>query len=182
MHKYLIKNWWLLPLIGILFIIGGIFMIIKPFASIGALTVLFSISFFVWGIFEVLFSLSNTHNQNWGWYLAGGILDVLIGVILMSSNIFVQMEMFAIFIGFWMIFKACSLFGHTFELKHLGYQNWGWLLFLSILTLVLAFLVLAIPAVALGTILICVSISFFSLGFFHIIMGFNIRKINKLNN
>jgi len=176
MNNYSVKNRWLLPLIGLLFIVGGIFMLLKPFASIGALTLLFSVSFFVWGIFEIAFSCSNTHNQNWGWYLAGGILDLLIGVILMNSNLFTQMEIFAFFMGFWILFKAVSLLGHTFELKHLGYPNWGWLLFLSVLTFILAFLVLAIPTFALGTLLICLSISLIFLGIFYMMMGFNIKN------
>ncbi|MCL1938812.1 MAG: DUF308 domain-containing protein [Candidatus Azobacteroides sp.] len=179
MDYYSIKNWWMLPLIGILFIIGGIFMISKPFASIEAMTLLFSVSFFVWGIFEIIFSFSNMHNQNWGWYLAGGILDLLIGILLLSSSFFSQMEIFAFFMGFWIMFKACSLLGHTFELKHLKYKNWGWLLFLSILAFVLSFLVLAVPALALETLLIFVSISLLFLGTFYVMMGFSVRKIDK---
>ena len=178
-YNYSIKNWWILPLVGLLFIVGGIFMLSKPLASLGVMTVLFSVSFFVWGIFEIVFSFSNTHNQNWGWYLAGGVLDLLVGIILMSSSFFSQMEMFAFFMGFWIMFKACSLFGHTFELKRLGYQNWGWLLFVSILTFVLAFLMLAIPALALGTLLIYVSISLIFMGIFYVVMGFDVKKINQ---
>lgn len=178
MDNYSIKNWWILPVIGVLFIIGGIFMLSKPFASIEALTILFSVSFFVWGIFEIAFSFSNTQNPNWGWYLAGGILDLLIGIILICSNLFMQMEMFAFFMGFWIMFKAVSLLGHTFELKHWGYSNWGWLLFLSIITFILAFLILAIPTFALGTLLVFLSISLIFLGIFYVIMGFNLKKIS----
>ncbi|MCL1942854.1 MAG: DUF308 domain-containing protein [Candidatus Azobacteroides sp.] len=170
--NFSIKNWWLLPLIGVLFIIGGIFMMVKPFASIAAMTMLFSVSFLVWGIFEIVFSFANTRNQNWGWYLAGGILDLLIGVMLISSNLFEQMEILAFFIGFWLIFRGSALMGHTFEFKHSGNKNWGWLLFLAIITLLAAFAVMAIPALALGTMLIWISISLIFLGVFYIVLGF----------
>ncbi|MDR1760445.1 MAG: DUF308 domain-containing protein [Fibrobacter sp.] len=171
--SYSIKYWWLLSLIGVLFIIGGVFMLAKPFASIAAMTILFSVSFFVWGIFEIVFSLYNTRNQNWGWYLAGGVLDLLIGIMLMSSSLFEQMEILAFFIGFWLIFRGAVLMGHSFEFKHLGVKNWGWLLFLAIVTLLLAFAVIAIPALALGTVLIWVSISLIFLGISYIVLGFS---------
>lgn len=110
-------------------------MMVTPFSSMAAMTVLFSVSFLVWGFFEIAFSCANTHAQNWGWYLAGGILDLLIGVMLMSSNIFEQMEILAFFMGFWLLFRGASLMGHSFEFKHLGVKNWGWLLVLSIVML-----------------------------------------------
>ncbi len=83
--KQTVKNWWLFAILGILLIIGGIYVITVPVESYVTLSIFFSVMIFVNGIFDVVFSISNSKIINgWGWYLAGGILEILLGIVLMN--------------------------------------------------------------------------------------------------
>ena len=69
---YAVKNWWLSLLVGLLYIIAAIYLMFAPLASYIALSILFSVSMFVSGLFEIAFALANKKGiSSWGWYLAG---------------------------------------------------------------------------------------------------------------
>ena len=75
---YAVKNWWLSLLVGLLYIIVAIYLMFAPLASYVALSILFSVSMFVSGLFEIAFALANKKGiSSWGWYLAGGIIDLI---------------------------------------------------------------------------------------------------------
>ncbi|MGM5630259.1 DUF308 domain-containing protein [Apibacter raozihei] len=175
--KRIVKNWWVMLILGILFLIAGVITVTQPAPSLVFLTTFFSVSFFVLGIFEIFFSLSNTHTSSWGWYLAGGILDLLIGIILLKSSMITQMGILAFFIGFWLLFKGVSLIGHSFDLKNLGINSWGWLLVLGILELILSFVIILFPPVGLAALLIWISISLIFLGIYYIGLSFSLKNI-----
>ncbi len=177
--QQIIKNWWLMLLLGILFLLVGIIAVGYPTPSLVFLTTFFSVSFFILGIFEIAFSVSNTHTSNWGWYFVGGLLDLLIGIILISSNIITQMGILAFFIGFWLMFKGASLIGHSFDLKNIGIKNWGWLLILGILELIVSIIIIFYPPVALAALLIWVSISLVFLGIYYIGLSFSLKNIKN---
>ena len=83
--KRTVKNWWLFVVLGIFFIIGGIWVMTTPLETYITLAIIFSVMIFVNGIFDVVFSISNSKIINgWGWYLAGGILEILLGIVLMN--------------------------------------------------------------------------------------------------
>ena len=83
---YAVKNWWLSLLVGLLYIIVAIYLMFAPLASYVALSILFSVSMFVSGLFEIAFALANKKGiSSWGWYLAGGIIDLILGIFLMAS-------------------------------------------------------------------------------------------------
>lgn len=77
------KNWWLSLILGVLFIFLGIWVLRTPLTSYISLSILFSISIFLSGLFGIIFSISNrTQIDGWGWHLAGGIFDLIVGVLL----------------------------------------------------------------------------------------------------
>ena len=78
-----IKNWYL-PLIGgIIFIGVGVLVLMTPHESYLTLSIIFSISFLISGILDVVFSISNRNEmEGWGWNLALGLLNMVIGFIL----------------------------------------------------------------------------------------------------
>jgi len=56
---YAVKNWWLSLLLGILYVLAGICVLFTPIASYIAISILFSISLIVGGIFEIVFAMNN---------------------------------------------------------------------------------------------------------------------------
>jgi len=166
-----LKQRWMLPVVGVLFIIVGIIMLAAPGATMATFAILFPVSFFVWGIFEICFAFANIKYRNWGWYLVNGILDVLIGILLINSSVLAEIQMIAFFMGFWLMFRGVMAMGHAFDLKRLGAKNWGWLLATAILSIVLSFVVLMLPLAAVETLLIWVSVTLICVGVSSIAQG-----------
>ena len=90
---YAVKNWWMSLLLGLLYIAVALCLLFAPVSSYVALSVIFSISILVSGILEIFFAVGNKKIINsWGWYLAGGIIDLLIGIYLVFYPL-VSMEL-----------------------------------------------------------------------------------------
>ena len=74
---YAVKNWWMSLLLGLLYIAVALCLLFAPVSSYVALSVIFSISILVSGILEIFFAAGNKKTiSSWGWYLAGGIIDL----------------------------------------------------------------------------------------------------------
>ena len=83
--EHAVKNWWLSLILGILYIIVALCLLFAPGSSYIALSVIFSISMLISGIIEIIFSISNRRSiSSWGWYLAGGIIDLILGIYLVA--------------------------------------------------------------------------------------------------
>ena len=80
-----VKNWWVFLIIGILMIVGAIWMFKTPVESFVGLVAFFSILILISGILSIFYVLGNKSDlDDWGLYLTGGILDVVIGLILLN--------------------------------------------------------------------------------------------------
>ncbi|TYC10579.1 HdeD family acid-resistance protein [Bizionia gelidisalsuginis] len=177
--KSAVKNWWISLLIGIIYIIAGIWVFQTPLASYVSLSILFSAFIFVSGIFQIFFSISNRKNmQSWGWYLAGGILDLIIGLLLMTHPL-LTMTILPLYVGFWLVFQGIMAIGLSFQIKSADVPNWGWLLFLGILTLVFSFLVLSNPIFAGLSIVYMTAMALITAGIFRIILAFGLKKMKN---
>lgn len=81
--KDTIEHWYLLLILGTIFIVIGIWALITPVETYLSLAVLFSAAFFVIGIIEIISSITFRNQLNaWGWSLAAGILNSIIGLVL----------------------------------------------------------------------------------------------------
>mgnify|MGYP002189487413 FL=1 len=75
--KQAVKYWWVSLLIGLLAIMLGIWCLTSPWSTITALSIVFSVTFFVSGVFEIIFAVSNRNTlKGWGWTLVSGIIEI----------------------------------------------------------------------------------------------------------
>ena len=104
-----VKHWWLFLLTGILLIVGSIWVFLTPVESYVNLAWIFSILVLVTGISYVIFSISNRKKlEDWGWYLAGGIFEIVMGIILVSYPD-LTIIMLPLFVGFWLMFRGAQI-------------------------------------------------------------------------
>ena len=109
--KHSVKNWWTSLLLGIVYIIVALWLMFSPLSSYVALSIVFSISMLISGILEIIFSLSNRKGvPSWGWYLVGGIIDLILGIYLIAYPM-VSMEVIPFIIAFWLMFRGFSSTG-----------------------------------------------------------------------
>ncbi len=175
------KYWYLSLILGVLFIITGVLVLRTPLESYLALSILFSVTFFVNGIFEVVYSISNRKQlDNWGWVLAGGIVDLLFGIWLISSPL-VSITVLPFFVGFMLLFRSFAAIGFAVDLKSFGVKEWGWLLALGILGMLFSFIMLWNPMFAGLTIVMWTAGAFITIGVFKIFLSFKLKQLDTFS-
>lgn len=173
------KNWWLSLILGIVFIALGIWIFKTPITSYISLAILFSASILVSGVFGIIFSISNrTQLEGWGWFLAGGIFDLIVGTLLVLHPA-LTMSILPFYVGFWVLFRGVFGIGVSFQLKSFGTPYWGWLLAIGILTVLFSFLLLLNPVFTGLSIVYMTAFAFVALGIFRIILAFDLKKIHN---
>lgn len=174
-----VKYWWLYLLNGIIFLIAGFVVFSNPFSSYVLLSIFFSVTLFVTGIFEIAFAVSNRKGHvGWGWSLASGIVDLAIGFILMLYPS-VSMAVIPLFLAFWFMFKGISLIGFSIQLHTEKIPNWGWVLVGGIGLIVIAIVILDNPTLGVAAILGLMAAAFWGTGIFSIIFAFRLRHVKK---
>src|SRR6266478_8603927 len=136
-----VNYWWLLLLSGLIFIVIGIWIFASPVAAYLSLSILFAIGMLTIGVFETSFALTARKSlDGWGWMLASGILDFVIGGYLLAYPA-VTMAVLPFILGFWLLFRGFSAVGFAFDMKSYGAADWGWLLALAIGIIFFGFMV-----------------------------------------
>ncbi|GLU56927.1 HdeD family acid-resistance protein [Dyadobacter frigoris] len=169
---YTIKPGWISFLLGFLFILIGIWVLITPAESYLALSVIFSITFLVNGIFEIFSAASSQKSSNRGWVLAGGIFDLLLGIMLISNPL-ITAGILPFYVGFGLMFRSMMAIGVSFQFS--GIKGWGWLLFLGIGGLIFSFMLLRNPVFAGMTIVTFTGLAFLVIGIFRLVLGFKFK-------
>ena len=177
------RYWWLSLLIGIFAIIMGIWSIVTPDTTLVALTVFFIATFFISGIIDIVYAVSNRKIlNNWGWPLAGGIIDIVLGILLVSLPLPVITTMLVYFVGFWILFRSVLSLGFACELQQSGVKSWGWMLALSILGILFSILFMLSPVINGMFVVMLVSLAFFTYGIFRICYAFRLKSLNDFIN
>lgn len=175
-----IKHWYIPAIVGVLFILVGIYTFAAPATSYVALSILFSLSFLFSGISEIIFSLTNKDEMdNWGWVLAFGILTAVIGGLLLV-NPEISIMTLTFYVGFLILFRSISAISFSLDLKDYGISDWGVIMALGILGLIFAILMIWNPTFAGLTIVIWTGLALITSGIFSLYMAFKLKKLNEL--
>lgn len=186
--KNSIKRWYLLLLLGIISITVGIWVFLTPLASYTTLSVLFACTFLLTGMIEIIMvatarkvnAISNRNQlHNWGWSLMSGIIEVTLGILLLSQPR-ISMLVLPFYIGFGILYQSVMAIGWSLELKKYNVMDWGNLLGIGILGLILAFIMLWNPLFAGMTIVFYTASAFIIVGISQIYLSFKLRKFNNL--
>lgn len=93
------RYWWLLLVAGIVMIIGGFAYWFWPAAGYAVASIIFGWLVILAGVVQLCVAAGRNHPSGWGWWLAGGIIDIFIGF-LMVSNIFLAETVLPYFLAF----------------------------------------------------------------------------------
>lgn len=174
-----VKHWYIPLIIGILLILLGFYTITTPLTSFLALTLLFSWSFIITGLLEIIFAIQNKDEiEGWGWYLTGGILYTLFGILLLSNPAVSAMTLTFV-VGFYIMFRSIQLMAFSFDLKNYGSKNWGWILIWAILGVIFSFILLWNPAFAGLSLVIWTGMAIISIGFSACFLAFQLKGIKN---
>ncbi|WP_291784580.1 DUF308 domain-containing protein [Cecembia sp.] len=177
--EFMIKNWWLLLVIGTLFILAGAWTLSTPESSFISLAIIFASLMFASGIFSLIFSIANRKEiDDWGWHLAGAMFDFIIGAILFFYPA-ITMAVLPFMVAFYFLFKGFATFGFAHDMRRYGDKGWGWLVFSGFLSTVFAIMILFNPSLGGLTIVVFTAFAFFSLGFFNLVLAFSLKRLNE---
>ncbi len=175
-----IKNWWIFLILGVLLLIGGIWVAQTPAKSFLALTVVFITLLLVNGLFQIVFSLSNTKLiGGWGWYLAGGVLEFLLGIYLWSYPV-LSVVILPMIVGFWLLFRGITIIGHSTDIKEMGVKGWGWVMTFGILLTIVSFFILMDPVFGVLSVVYFISFAMTFMGIAYIILSFKLKDLKSL--
>lgn len=132
--------------IGVIMILLGLYVWFNPVASLVALALYIGIAFIVVGAGYIVSSFSYES----GWELLVGLLDVLVGIVLVS-NLGITAAGLPVILALWCLAVGVIQLVTSWRHGRNGYA-WGWSLTIGILGILFAFLILSYPAVGVLTI------------------------------
>jgi uncharacterized membrane protein HdeD (DUF308 family) len=126
--------------LGIGFMILGAVAIFAPFVASVVTTVVLGWLMVVGGLFQGFHAIQNRHWAGWGWGVAGAVLHVIAGVLLVRYPLTGTLTLTLVLAAF---FAVNGLLKIIRAVQHRWVPRWGWLLFDGILSLVLGVLILS---------------------------------------
>lgn len=172
-----IKFWYVPLIFGAVFILCSIYVFSRPLETYLALSFLFSLSFIVAGLGDLIFSLRNSNAlKGWGWYLISGLISFIMGVYLISYP-GISASILAFVVGFTIMFRSFQLFGFSLDLRDAGIVNWGNTAIMSALGIVFSFMLLANPMFSGLSVVLLTGLSFLFTGVASIVLSFHFKKI-----
>ncbi|MEG1685811.1 MAG: DUF308 domain-containing protein [Bacteroides sp.] len=176
---YAVQNWWMSLFLGFLFIGVALSLMFAPLSSYIALSVIFSICLLISGILEIMFASSNRKTiSSWGWYLAAGIIDLLIGIYLVVYPT-LSMEIIPFIVAFWLMFRGFTGLGYAMDLRRYGTREWGWYLAFGILAILCSLAIIWQPGIGVFSVIYMLAFTFLIIGCFKVMISFEFKKLHK---
>lgn len=115
---------WLYLILGIVLFVFGVGIIRHPVASYFGLAMYFSIVIIVIGISEIMNAFAGGNSRHWGWGLFIGLLDLIIGFILLIHPIITE-DILPYIVGFILMFKSIDYIAESLQMSSLKNQGMG---------------------------------------------------------
>ncbi len=173
-----INHWYIPVVVGILFVILGLYVMLTPIAAYLSLAIIFSWLFIFSGIAEMSFAVTNKQGMhNWGWIFFSGVVDFLLGLLLIS-NPTVTLEILPIYVGIVLMFKSIRGMSIAMDLKQYGVKNGaGSLMFLCALGIVFSIFMISNVEFGAFTVVYWTAFSLIMFGFFNITIGVKFKSV-----
>ncbi len=164
-----LNHWWVFLIRGLLFIALGIWMIASPGGGFAALGFAFGLVILLTGVGELLHVLRSTNPRNRGWHLFLGIVDIILGVMLMG-HLAASVAILRIIVGAWFVFRGVSLMSFA------RIMGGSWLLSIGgFITVVFGLLIVFDVAFGSVTLVVFTAMAFILAGIFNAWLGIWMR-------
>ena len=119
------RYWWIVLLPGIILIPCGCWFLFSPTVGYFTITTTLLWILILIGITQLIIAFNTSRQSHrWGWWLAGGIIDVFIGI-MMLNNISFSAMILPYFFAFTFLFKGVINVVSSFA--SMGYNTSWWL-------------------------------------------------------
>lgn len=178
--KQAIRYWWLLLVVGAALFVVGLFVFAFPARSYLGLSMLFGWLMLLSGVLEVVLSSVNRHFiTGRGWMLAGGIIEIILGVILIA-HVALSAATLPLFLGFWLLLRAFATIGLGGDMRTLEIPGAGWTLFSGVLLMICSLWILFRPlVVGSAAVIVWVGISLLFAGVGAMSLSLQLRQAHR---
>ncbi|HVW95169.1 MAG TPA: DUF308 domain-containing protein [Mucilaginibacter sp.] len=170
-----LRHWWVFVLRGIIFVLLGIYIFSSPVSAYLALSFMFGLVILLAGVSELLHSYQDKGSASRGWHLFVGLVDLILGLILVS-HLAASMDVMRIIVGIYFLFRGLSVF--NFRALARGSV---WVVLGAFVVLVFAMLVLFNPTFGTVTIIVWTSSAFIVTGILNIMLGIRMKPVSGVN-
>lgn len=130
------RYWWVVLTAGILMVLCGFAYWFWPVAGFAIASQIFGWLLVLYGIVQLLVSSGANRPRGWGWWLAGGIINMFIGFLMVRSVVLSE-AVFPYFIAFIFIFFGISYICGAVQQS--GRKYWWMSLISGVLMLLIGF-------------------------------------------
>ena len=178
--KQAIRYWWLLLVVGAALFVVGLLVFAFPARSYLGLSMLFGWLMLLSGVLEVVLSSVNRHFiTGRGWMLAGGIIEIILGVILIS-HVALSAATLPLFLGFWLLLRAFATIGLGGDMRTAEIHGAGWTLFSGVLLMICSLWILFRPlVVGSAAVIVWVGISLLFAGIGAMSLSLQLRQAHR---
>ena len=163
--------------LGILFVVFGISLILLSSRNYGILSIFLGMVILFSGVWEVTFSfLKRKRFKGWGWFLAGGLTDFLIGILFIYTQL-ITFSFLSLYVAFWLLFRFTMVIGISAAQQDPTVLSWQSLLIFFLTTVGLAFYILMNSIFDLNNVIEAIPFFFILFGIWRIILALGLKHI-----
>ncbi len=175
------KFWWVFMVVGILFIPFGLWIVFSPAIGYEVVAMLLGWALVAYGIVQLLISSDTKRNKHsWGWWLAGGIIDIFLGFLLLG-NIVLSELLLPFFFAFVFLFKGVNNIVSSISMRNV-YSSWWLYLLNGVLMIFISFMFFYTPYMSSFTVLFLSALAFIYWGLSLITFSFDLKPIKNIES
>ena len=178
--EYVISRWWLSLIVGLMCISLGIIVLAYPVSSYYTFAIWMGLAIFISGLMGLVQSFtSKSIVVRRGWQILASVLDIIIGVILLS-NMFLSAMVLPLLLGFWLLYRGSALLAQTSDMRSYDKQGTGWMIFYSIILIILGFAIILAPSTfGAETVVLFIAIGFLAYGISMISLAIRLWRVHR---
>lgn len=162
---------------GLLMALLGIIVLFTPYESLVALTLFIGFMLLLSGLSEILIFIDQRKDERSGWWLAGGILSLIIGIwILFGRGSDALLTLIPIVFAAWVLFSGVLRIVGSLSLRSYGAKYWWLSTLLGILYSLAGVILLFAPYLSSMIVVYMIAFSLILYGITNIVIYLSLRK------
>lgn len=175
-----VRHWWLLTIAGLLGVAAGIAVFAFPLESYVTLSILFGVLMLVTGAARLIAaSVSGNYFMMRGYVIAGGVVDLLLGIFLCLFP-GVSLMLLPIMMGFWLLYNSFIMIGLASDFDTFGVPGAGWITGGAVVLLVLSIIVLVNPfGAGIATVIVLAGLGLIVFGLLTCMLSMKLKDVHR---
>ena len=175
-----VRHWWLLTIAGLLGVAAGIAAFAFPLESYVTLSILFGVLMLVTGAARLIAaSVSGNYFMMRGYVIAGGVVDLLLGIFLCLFP-GVSLMLLPIMMGFWLLYNSFIMIGLASDFDTFGVPGAGWITGGAVVLLVLSIIVLVNPfGAGIATVIVLAGLGLIVFGLLTCMLSMKLKDVHR---